>query len=641
MLKYILVFSFFVIYQNQGLGQEFSGRACSTTKIRAFQNAKAQARLAYPGDPNIDVVFHRIKLNINPSNKFLIGSVFTTFTAQNDIGSVSFDLQANMKVDSVKIGSQKIGHSQGNNKLNIVLPKSLKTNEVQSLEIFYRGTPRTSAFGSFSLSTHGSAKSPVIWTLSEPYGAPDWWPCKDNPADKIDSTEVWVTLPSSFVSVSNGFLQSDIKTENGQSTYKWKNSYPIAHYLISIACSNYTTHQNVFNYNGKSMPVVHYLYPEALTNTIKKQLDETTDMLKFFSDLFGEYPFMDEKYGHAMCNFGGGMEHQTVSSMGGFSEDLIAHELAHQWFGDKITCKTWADIFVNEAFASYAEALYQEHKYGKETYQETINEHITNAKKTLEPIYISNPANENLIFDYGLTYGKGAVVLHMLRGVLGDSLFFVSLKAYQNSEFAHKAATIDDFRKVVERTSQKDLKYFFDQWIYGVNYPKYTFSYKQPQPEVLEIMVSQEKLNTNPNFFKMPIEFKIVMNSGKTLSKTFFQDEISQVFKITNLTEPVKEVVFDPNLLIMKELKNLGSITSNEIQEQSIGIFPNPASDYLEMKHQLRDLQSIELLNNKGQIIKHLAPNSTKIDLKNLASGHYILKFTSPTQSVSATFIKN
>ncbi|MCP9753770.1 T9SS C-terminal target domain-containing protein [Lacihabitans sp. CCS-44] len=640
MLKYILAFCFFAFYQISGFGQEFNGKACSTTKIRAFQNSRAQARLAFPGDANIDAVFHRIKLNINPNNRFLIGSVFTTFIAKADISNVSFDLQTNMKVDSVIIEHKKVSHAQASNKLSIILPKALKTNEVQSLEIFYRGTPRTSAFGSFSIATHGNAKSPVVWTLSEPYGAQDWWPCKDDPSDKIDSTEVWITLPASFVSVSNGVQSGILNHPDGTKTYQWKSSHPIAHYLISIACSNYQLYQNTFINNGKSMPVEHYVYPEILTTAVKNQLDQTVDMLKFFTDLFGEYPFIDEKYGHAMCNFGGGMEHQTVSSMGGFSEDLIAHELAHQWFGDKITCKTWSDIFVNEAFASYAEALFQEHKYGKEAYMETINDHVSRAKKTTGPIFISNPLDENLIFNYGLTYGKGAVVLHMLRGVLGDSLFFKSLKNYQQSEFAYKAASIQDFRIIAEKTSKQELKYFFDEWTSGLSYPRYTFDYAQTQADRLKINVSQQKLNTSPTFFKMPIQFKIILESGKEITQTFFQNEITQSFEVLNLKESVKNVIFDPNNLIMKDLTNLGGITSNEIQAETFHIFPNPATDFIEIKHPLNSLKSMEILNSNGQKVKVISPNTTKVDIRNLKTGTYFLNLIGENQSKTLTFIK-
>ena len=640
-MKRFCLFFYFSLVIGTGYSQTLNGEACSISKKKSLENRNKQARLFYPGDQNLDIVFHRIKLNINPETRFLEGSVFTNFKVILPTSIVSFDLQSNMKVDSITVNQKKITFTQANNRININFTQTIKANETQGIEIFYRGTPRTSAFGSFSVGTHGATKAPVVWTLSEPYGAPDWWPCKDDPSDKIDSTEVWITLPSNFVSVSNGLQKNVVTNTNGTKTYQWKNSHPISHYLISIACSNYQLYQNTFNYRGKTMPVDHYIYPEALTTSVKKLLDQTTDMLTFFSDIFGEYPFIDEKYGHAMCNFGGGMEHQTISSMGSFSEDLISHELAHQWFGDKITCKTWSDIFVSEAFASYSEALYQEHKYGKEAYLAVINDHIGRAKKTTEPIFISNPANENLVFDYALTYGKGAVVLHMLRGVLGDSIFFKTLKDYQSSEFAHKSASIDDFRKVAERTSQKDLKYFFDEWIYGISYPKFTFSYKELQPGLIKIDLNQEKLNSNPSFFILPFQIKIVLNSGKEIYQTLFQNEINQSFEIKDLPEPVKTIIFDPNLLIMKELTSLGSITGNSLETEYFNIFPNPSGEYIEINHPVADLQNMEIWNLQGQKIMQVEPSILKINIQNLTSGAYLLKLNGSKQTQTATFIKN
>ncbi|MCP9768220.1 T9SS C-terminal target domain-containing protein [Lacihabitans sp. LS3-19] len=635
-------FALILLFTISAKSQTLNGEACSLAKKKAFIYNKENARFAYPGDQNIDIKYHLLKLNIDYTNKFLNGSVFTTLKALTDISTCSFDLNSPMKVDSVIWNKNKLTFSQTSKQVNITFKNTLKKDEILSLEIFYKGNPRTSTFGSFSVSTHGAAKSPVVWTLSESYGGPDWWPCKDDPSDKIDSSEVWITLPSSFVSVSNGVQKGLINNQNNTKTYQWKNSHPISHYLISIACSNYQLYENSFVYNGKTMPVSHYIYPETLTTNVKKLLDETTAMLQFFSDTFGEYPFIDEKYGHAMCNFGGGMEHQTVSSMGGFSVDLISHELAHQWFGDKITCKTWADIFMNEAFASYSEALYEEHKNGRAAYYTPILDHMARAKKTTEPIFISDPTNENLIFDYALTYGKGAVVLHMLRGVLGDEAFFKSLKDFQNSEYAYGAASIDDFRKFLEKNTSTDLKYFFDEWIYGVNYPKYTFSYKQLGDQSVGVEISQEKLSSNPSFFKMPVQFKIVLNSGKELLETRFVDEQTKTFTFENIPETVKDIQFDPDNFIMKELLDLGEVTSiTNTSENEIMIYPNPGMETIEIKEIPKEVSSIELLNSKGQLINSLEINTKKHNISKLPAGQYILKFSGENYLKSKTFIKN
>ena len=633
---FILIILSFLFFPSNA--QTLGGEACALAKKSAFNSNKQKARVAFPGDQKIDVKYHKLNLAIDHNLKYIKGSVFTTFMAKESISKAIFDLSSALKVDSVKSSGLKLGFTKSGEQISVSLNKTLNPNESLSLEIFYQGTPKSSAFGSFSVATHGTSKSPVVWSLSEPYGAPDWWPCKDDPSDKIDSVDVWITMNQSFVSVSNGILKAVEANPNDTKTYKWKNVNPISHYLISIACSNYTLYQNTFTYNGKTMPVSHYIYPELLTNNLKSQLDQTVDMLKFFSDTFGEYPFMNEKYGHAMCNFGGGMEHQTVSSMGGFNVDLISHELAHQWFGDKITCKTWADIFMNEAFASYSEALYQEYKNGYPKYWVAISDHLTRAKKVTEPIFISNPANENLIFDFALTYGKGAVVLHMLRGVLGKETFFKLLKDFQNSEFAYKAASIDDFRVFAEKNTGKDLKYFFDEWIYGVSYPKYQFGWRQTSANSVSIDISQTKLNTNPSFFKMPIEYKLTFESGKEQMVTIFNEEISKTYEINNLPEKVTSILFDPNDLIMKELTIKSTVTSLEPAINESKLYPNPSQDYFEIN---LIAEKVEIYNESGQNVKSIEHPTKKINIQDIQSGVYVVKIYSKGGVISKKIIKN
>lgn len=620
--------------------QVSGGEWCATNKQRAFTEMNKKARLAYPGDNQIDVNFHKIDLKIDFDKKYIIGVVSTTFSANASISTCFFDLTTALKVDSIKSENQKLSYTHLNNKIEIQLGKTIILNEKYNLKIYYQGFPPTTSFGSFSFSTHGTAKSPVVWSLSQPYGAPNWWPCKDDLLDKVDSSEVWITLPSSFVSVSNGTLKETATNQDGTKTYKWKNSYPIAHYLISIACSNYSTYNSEFDYKGKKMPIENYIYPEVLTAANKTQLDKTAEMLKFFTDTFGEYPFIKEKYGHAMCNFGGGMEHQTISSMGSFSESLIAHELAHQWFGDKITCKTWADIFVNEAFASYSEALFDEFKYGKERYLATINGHVVRAKKTTESVYISKPENENLIFDYSLTYGKGAVVLHMLRGVLGDNLFFKSLKDYMASAFSYKAASIDDFRKIAEVTSSKDLKYFFDEWIYGTNYPKFTFSWANIGSNSIKLSIDQQKLSTTPNLFKMPIQLKISFENGKDSLISVFVDNLSNTYTIEKLSSKVSKIIFDPSSYIMKELIESNLVTANKPTILSNFVFPNPANEYLEYQIFEQNIKQIQIYNLEGKLLKKFITEEAKLGLNNLSSGKYIIKLFSSTGTTTKLFVK-
>jgi aminopeptidase N len=642
MKHFSILILFLFVSTRVALAQETGGEWCAHNKAERFKKASSNARIAYPGDQSIDVKYHFLDLKITPETKTINGIVRTYFTANQNLNAVFFDLKSSFKVDSVVRNSKKLAFTQGNNKLNITLDKALAKDELANVTIYYVGVPPTSNFGSFEFGTHGAQKAPAIWSLSEPYGAPDWWPCKDDPSDKIDSSTVWITLPSFYTSVSNGRLVGTLKNlDNNTSTYQWKNKHPISHYLISIACSNYTLIQDLLEYKGDSIPIEHYIYPEVLTTNLQTILAETKPLLAFFTDLFGSYPFHDEKYGHAMCNFGGGMEHQTVSSMGGFTESLIAHEMAHQWFGDKITCKTWSDIFVNEAFASYSEALYDEFKYGKARYQNTLNGHFNRAKTTKEPVYISDPTNENLIFNYALTYGKGAVVLHMLRGVLGDADFFNSLKAYQESEFAYKSATIDDFRNIAEKTSKKDLKYFFDEWIYGTSYPRFQYGWTSLSKTSLKLNISQQKLTTNPEFFTMPVELTLKLKNNTDTTVKVFVDKISSDFEISGLKAEVNSVVFDPNNLILKDVQEVGIITSNAENLPDVTIFPNPNAEILKIDLKGLAASYFEIRNTNGQLIKNFPSGQKEINIKDLSTGKYFLIIKSDSNQKSIPFIKN
>ena len=359
----------------------------------------------------------------------------------------------------------------------MLCPEYSIANELISTLVYYHGIPGSSGFGSFTFSANSG--TPLIYSLSEPYGASDWFPCKDTPADKADSSDQWITCSSDLYAVSNGKLIGIIDNGNGTKTFKWKNSYPIAQYLLSLAVTNYTVYTNYYKYSPvDSMPVVHHVYPETFP-LAQAVLDKTPLMIKIYSDRFGQYPFLKEKYGHAQFGWGGGMEHQTCSSMGSFSEDLVSHELAHQWFGDKITCKNWHHIWLNEGFATYCTGLYYEAAYGPETYRSYMDSQMEVAKAAVGSIYVQDITNTNEIFNSARSYSKGSVVLHMLRGIVGDSVFFRILKSYiADSTLAYNVAITMDFQKVAEAVSGLSLDYFFNEWIYGENYPQYGLVWK-------------------------------------------------------------------------------------------------------------------------------------------------------------------
>ncbi|GAB3917238.1 M1 family metallopeptidase [Larkinella terrae] len=566
--------------------------ACQHTRLNYFGSlakTSRSARIQYPGDATIDVTYYKLDLNITYTPNYLRGAATVGLkSAADNLSRFFLDLSSSLKVDSVKTGAQKLVFSQQDNQLSITPTQPLGKGQALAVTVFYQGVPGSTGLGSFVFGTHGSQNQPVIWSLSEPYGSRDWFPCKDTPADKADSSDVWITAPKQFVSVSNGRLEKMIENANDTRTYRWRNRYPIANYLISVAMSNYALYEQTFRLTPTdSMPVTHYVYPEALTDNFRKTLDQTTNMLDVFTKYFGPYPFLKEKYGHAQFGWGGGMEHQTISSMGAFNSDIMAHELAHQWFGDKITCKTWEHIWLNEGFASYAEALYREATGGTASYRSYMNAYLILARRARGTIFVQDLTNVDNVFDANRTYYKGGTVLHMLRGVVGDQKFREILQKYVASPLAYGSATTEDFAAIASQVYGQPLDYFFKQWIYGENYPTYQVKWSsspvgsQPNRYRVQLRLQQSTGTTNPTFFTMPVPVKVLTSVGDT-TITVFNNSADQTFELPVRGQPT-EIQIDPDSWILKQVEVTEVITAlnDPVPGTQLTVLPNPARDQL------------------------------------------------------------
>ena len=581
---------------------QLSDNECAKGKISTLQKRQQNARLAsaHVADNNIDVTYYKLNLSLTYSPKNIKGEV--TINAKSKIlnlSQISIDLQDSLKTDSVRIGNKRLSFVHQQNQIQIKLDKIYTENQSISLIIYYHGVPGSSGFDSFVFGNHNNKKDLAIWSLSEPFGASDWFPCKNAVDDKADSSDVWITADKYFVSVSNGILEKTLDNQDGTKTYQWKNRYPIAQYLISIACSNYAEYKGTFKYDGTNeMPITHYIYPESLTNANKIGLDKTAFMLDLFSKKFGLYPFIKEKYGHAQFGWSGGMEHQTCTSISSFGEFLIAHEMTHQWFGDKLTCKNWENIWLNEGFASYGEALYMEAISGKSGYDIYLKNFINNAKAAKGSVYVQNVGNINEIFSSARSYAKGAVILHQLRGIVGDDKFFKVLQTYVASKNAYASVTTEDFQAVAEQVYGQSLDYFFKEWVYGENYPKYKFQWTTtPQSNgtfKIKIDLSQSN-NTNPTFFTMPIQISISQGLGDT-TVTVFNNQQNQSFEF-NLKQSVSGAVFDPNNLIFKDLTILNVLVTEPSSEDFYGlnVFPNPSAEVINVSFKLNKNSDVKL----------------------------------------------
>lgn len=581
-----------------------------------------------PNTQNYDVKYHKIELTVNPANYHVAGKVTTRFIPSEALTQIVFDLSHQLTVSSVKQGTQTAVFSQANNQLTIQLPQSVASGTEGTVEITYSGAP-PSASEAFTVSTH--AGTPVMWTLSEPFGARDWWPCKQDLNDKIENLDFYITAPATYTSVANGLEISQTNNTGDTKTTHFQHNYPIPAYLVAFAVTNYQVFQQLGGTAPNNFPIVNYFYPESF-NTAKDQVAVTLPIMNLFEDLFETYPFHEEKYGHAQFGWGGGMEHTTVSFMGGFSRSLIAHELAHHWFGNKVTCGTWKDIWLNEGFAEYMSGLVVEHIDGQTAFvswKNGKNQSITSQNGG--NLYLTDVQAEDSgrIFSGRITYDKGSMVVHMLRYVLGDTDFYQGMKNYlADPQIAYGYAVTTQLKQHLETASGKNLTEFFNDWVYGQGFPTYTAAVSVLGNQQAKITLSQTTSHNSVSFFEMPVRIKLVGNNGQSETVTLNHTQNNQEFIVDLPFDIINEVIIDPDKDIISK-NNTSTLAVTEFQKNAnaISLIPNPASDEVRIvATEGVTVAQMDLYDVNGKQIAHSLANPYAVS--HLSAGVYTLAIT-------------
>ena len=587
-----------------------------------------------PNTLNYDLQYVRLELDLDPTQQYISGTVTSHFKMLQNSQNIYFDFADNLTISNVKYHGQNLTFQQLNtDEIKINFPATLTAQTTDSLSITYNGIPST-AESAFVATTTPILGDPILATLSEPFGAKQWWPTKQSMNDKVEKMDIKISTPSQYTVGSNGKLMSETILGNGKKLTYWQTNYPIPAYLFALGISNYVKMNSTITTTHSSFPFLNYIYPAWANSDIQPNLDWTSSSMQTFEDHFGLYPYRNEKYGHMQFNWGGGMEHATMTSMGSFGQSLIAHELAHQWFGDKLTCGAWNDIWLNEGFATMGEYLVFEKLLMTpsqfQSYLQSEMDYITSDPKG--SVYIpDSDLNSNRIFNGRLTYTKGGYVLRMIKWMLGDDQFYAMLKAYQNNPaFTYNYVKTNDFRDFLSTYTGRDFTDFFNDWIYGEGYPSYQIKWNQnTASKKLTFQVGQTRSNASVSFFELPLPIRVSGSSGQTAYLVLNHTSNNQYF-----TQDVNFVVTNVNFNYDKQIITKGStvtkdnnLAMNDMIQKNISVYPNPAKSFIKIAG-LEKSTDYEIFSIDGKLIKKGTANpDSEISISTFVRGTYILKF--------------
>jgi aminopeptidase N len=614
----------------------------SASAMIAHQQRMSQLVPQISHELKYDVKFVHLNLNLERTNKVVSGGVKTVAAViAASLDTFQTLLHQVYTIDSIRFNGVLSTYLRQDSLIKIKPASPLANGTSFTVIIYYNGTAPTGggAIGSgYSNASSQTWGNQVSWSLSEALVGYHWWPCKQILTDKIDSSWVYVTTDSANKVGSNGILQN-VVTIATKKRYEWKSHKPIDYYLISVAVAKYKEYKlyaHPLYLPGDSIFIQNYIYDNAINNPTwingqKIDLNKMPQVLEFESKMYGMYPFYKEKYGHCMAPFGGGMEHQTMTSLGFFDYYVDAHELGHQWWGDNVTCKGWGNIWINEGFASYTEHLVAQYLDNANFATNLNGAHNSVMSQPGGSVFFTDTLNTTRIFSSRLTYDKGGAIIHSLRFLTNnDSAWFNALRGFQNT-YKNSTASAEDFKAYYQTSTGVNAVQFFDQWYYGEGYP--TFNVKFASSANVCYIQSTQSTSTPSSvpLFITPIEYKIQRTGGADTTVRVMHSNTIETYTFA-LTGTVTNVICDPGNWIINRVigpvedQNIIGMEELSLNASLIHIGPNPTKGILTVKNSSNTSLNFQLTDMNGKLLQEkLINGNSEFDLSTYSGGTYFV----------------
>ena len=604
--------------------------------------SKMAAGNTNPNTLNYDLRYQRMDFELDPAISNVTGSVTSHFIPNQPLNSIYFDLSHVVPVSQVLYHGVSIPFQQlptKELKIDFISPRPAAV--LDSLTIYYAGAPETTYN---ALKTSMQNAVPIMASLNEPYRAQDWSPTKQSLNDKIEKFDFKITTPAQYHVAANGTLMSETLLQNNKKLTFWRTNYPMTAYLAAVGITNYTKITDTIG--NPPFPFVNYIYPASTANpSIMANIEWTKQAMNTFEQYLGLYPFRNEKYGHMEFDYGGTcMEHQTMSSMSSWGKGVIAHELAHQWFGDKVTCKTWNDIWINEGFAVFGEHVAYEKILLTPPaflqYLENQKDYITSVNDGSTFVPDAQLGNVGRIFHGRLTYAKGGYLVRMIKWMLTDPVFYNALQEYHaRPNLAYNYASVADFKASILQSTGRDLTEFFNDWYYGEGHPTYQITWNQLADQSVAFRINQTQSHPSVSYFDMQLPIRINGTNGEV---AYFapNNTVNNEYFLYPLNFTVASVDFNYAFQILERnstiTRDLTMNTAETVDKESFVIYPVPAADEINIRG-IKNSENYQIFSADGRIVKtgKVVPNAT-INVAELVKGSYILK----TGDKTAKFIK-